>query len=335
MPTGDANRIRRYLLRKVEEARRAGSTELILRAGDVHRVLKLMNSYANVCQVLEGRKFHTKAGVEFVRYLNRPPSGQGANLVIEFRVLPKRRRTLEERYVISDTAQLWSTESGLGTPLLMFNGGPGANDYLGPVAEMIDDLCRVIRFEPRGCGRSDWDGNYDIDTLLTDADAVRREYGAERCIVAGHSFGPSAALAYALRYPSWVMGLIGIAGGNVLNDRTWSEAYHKALVEVGEDPGGHEDKADVAVNPAGNRSWREYIKRPTLFREIADLDIPAVFINGGEDIRPNWPTQQLASLMPAGRYVEITGAAHNIWLTHANELRQELRKAVRQIVQSH
>ena len=292
----------------------------------------MKSSHANVCQVLEGEKFHALAGVEFVRYLDRPPSGQGANLAIEFRVLPD-RTPKPGRYVISGTAQLWSTASGHGPPLLMFNGGPGSDDYLGPIAEMIDDLCRVIRFEPRGCGRSDWDGNYDVDTLLADAEAVRREYGAERCIVAGHSFGPSAALAYALRYPSRVMGLIGIAGGNVLNDRTWSESYHKALEEVGEDLGGHEDKADPAVNPDGNRSWREYIKRPTLFREIADLDIPAVFINGGADIRPNWPTNQLASLMPRGRYVEISGAAHCIWLTHSAELRHELRRAVRQIVQ--
>ena len=214
----------------------------------------------------------------------------------------------------------------------MFNGGPGCDDYLGPVAEMIDDLCQVIRFEPRGCGRSDWNGNYDVDTLLTDAEAVRREYGAERCIAAGHSFGPSAALAYALRYPSYVIGLIGIAGGRVVNDRTWSDAYHKALEEVGEDIGGHVFRADPAVNQQGNSNWKEYIKRSTLFREIADLHIPAFFINGVKDIRPNWPTKQLASLMPNGSYVEIAGAAHTIWLTHADELRDELRRAVQQIV---
>ena len=334
MPTGDANRIRRYLLQRVEEARSAGTTELTLRAGDVHSALGMMNSHASVCQVLQGEKFHAMAGVELVRHLVRPQTGQGANLVIEFRVLPKATVESEERYVISDNAQLWSTANGSGTPLLVFNGGPGADDYLGPVAEMIDDLCRVIRFEPRGCGRSDWDGNYDIDTLLTDADAVRRVYGAEMCIVAGHSFWPNAAIAYALKYRSRVLGLIGIAGGNVLNDRTWSEAYHKALEDVGEDLGEHEDKADAAVNYDVNRSWREYIKRPTLFREIADLNIPAFFINGGVDIRPNWPTKQLASLIPGGRYLEIPGAAHNIWLTHAAELRHELRRAVRQIVKS-
>ena len=61
---------------------------------------------------------------------------------------------------------------------------------------------------------------------------------------------------------------------------------------------------------------------------------PSVFINGGEDIRPNWPTRQLASLMPRGRYVEIPGAAHCIWLTHSARLRHELRRAVRQLEQS-
>ena len=239
-----------------------------------------------------------------------------------------------ERYVMSGTARLWSTVSGQGTPMLMFNGGPGCDDYLGPVADMIDDLCRVVRFEPRGCGRSDWDGNYDVDTLLTDAESVRQAYGVDRCIVAGHSFGPSAALAYALTYPSSVMGLIGIAGGYMLNDRTWSEAYHRGLEEVGEETGDHEWKADPNVNREGNRDWRKYIKRPALFREIADLDIPAVFINGEKDIRPNWPTRQLAALMPRGRYVEVPDAAHMIWLTHAAELKHELRKAVHQIVDS-
>ena len=241
---------------------------------------------------------------------------------------------MDECYVTSGSARLWSTASGEGTPLLMFNGGPGCDDYLGPVAEMIDDLCQVIRFEPRGCGRSDWDGNYDVDTLLTDAEAVRRAYGAERCIAAGHSFGPSAALAYALRHPSRVMGLIGVAGGRVVDDKTWSAAYRKALEDVGEDVGGQVFKADPAVNPEANGSWKAYIKRPTLLREIADLHIPAIFINGGKDIRPNWPTKQLASLMPCGRYVEIPGAAHSIWLTHAGELRDELRRAVQQIVLS-
>ena len=66
----------------------------------------------------------------------------------------------------------------------MFNGGPGCDDYLGPVAEMIDDLCQVIRFEPRGCGRSDWDGNYDIDTTLRRSAGNTVRGGASRRVTA-------------------------------------------------------------------------------------------------------------------------------------------------------
>jgi proline iminopeptidase len=45
-----------------------------------------------------------------------------------------------DSFVKSGTAHLWSISSGQSTPLLMFNGGPGCDDYLAPVASMIDDL---------------------------------------------------------------------------------------------------------------------------------------------------------------------------------------------------
>ena len=59
-----------------------------------------------------------------------------------------------------------------------------------------------LRFEPRGCGRSTWDGHYDLDTLLADAETIRAAYAVDRWIVAGHSAGVDVALAYALRYPA-------------------------------------------------------------------------------------------------------------------------------------
>lgn len=233
-----------------------------------------------------------------------------------------------ERFVISEGARLWTTVSGAGIPTLFFNGGPGCDDYLEPVARLIDDRCRVVRFEPRGCGRSDWDGRYDLETLLRDAEAIRAAYGFERILLVGHSHGPNLALAYALRHPSRTIGVIGIAGGKVVDDRSWSAAYHERLAAVGEDLGGKVFRADPEVNRQGNASWRAYCRRPALFRELADLAVPCVFINAAEDIRPNWPTQQLAALIPNARYVEIAGAAHMIWLTHARELQQHLREAL-------
>jgi proline iminopeptidase len=234
----------------------------------------------------------------------------------------------EERFVASAGARLWSIISGAGMPAVCFNGGPGCDDYLEPVARLIDDECRIVRFEPRGCGRSDWDGRYDLDTFLSDAEAIREAYGYERWIVLGHSHGPNLALAYALRHPSRTAGVIGIAGGKVVNDRSWSESYHERLKTIGEDLGGKVFHADPEVNRQGNAEWKAYCQRPSLFRELADLTVPCAFINASEDIRPNWPTQQLAALIPHARYTEIRGAAHTIWLTHARELQHELRDAI-------
>jgi proline iminopeptidase len=240
--------------------------------------------------------------------------------------------TAGERFVRSGEAHVWSTASGTGTPVVFFNGGPGCDDYLEPVANLIDDRCRVIRFEPRGCGRSDWDGRYDVDTVLLDVEAIREAYACDRWILLGHSHGPNLALAYALRHPSRVIGVIGIAGGKVVQDRSWSETYQERLKSVGDDTDGKQFHADPAVNRQGNASWHAYCRRPSLFRDLADLEIPCVFINATEDIRPNWPTQQLAALIPRARYAEIQGAAHTIWLTHAPELQAQLREALAYIL---
>lgn len=236
-----------------------------------------------------------------------------------------------EQFIGVGDAQLWTTVSGSGTPTLFFNGGPGCDDYLEPVARLIDDRCRIVRFEPRGCGRSSWDGRYDLDTLLADAEALRVAYGVERWLLLGHSHGPNLALAYAIRYPGRVLGVIGIAGGKVVDDRSWSAAYHERLETIGEDLGGKVFRAAPEVNRKGNASWRAYCRRPALFRDLARLDVPCVFINAAEDIRPNWPTEQIAMLLPNARYFEIPGAAHTVWLTHAAELQQHLREAIAHI----
>ena len=236
-----------------------------------------------------------------------------------------------ERLLDNAGTRIWSTCHGDGIPLILCNGGPGCDDYLAPVAAMLEDICRVVRFEQRGCGKSDWDKRYDLDTTIADIEFVRQAYGLERVIIGGHSAGVDFALTYAIRYPARVIGVLGLSGGRVVNDREWSRIYHENRDHKGEDNGGKVFHADPEVNKQGTASWRQFITRPTLLRELASIQVAAVFINAGADMRPNWPTRQLACLLPHGRYVEIAGAGHNIWLSHASELRSELRLAVQQI----
>ncbi len=237
-----------------------------------------------------------------------------------------------DKILNNNGTKIWTTVNGQGFPLILCNGGPGCDDYLEPVSKMVEDLCQVVRFEPRGCGRSDYDGNYDLETTLGDIEFIRKEYNFNQIIIGGHSAGPDVALAYTIKYPQNVIGLIGIAGGRIVNDREWSKTYHENLEKYGEDYGGKIFQADPKVNKIGSLSWREYIKNPNLLHDIASINVPAIFVNAGKDIRLNWPTEQLANLIKKGKYFEIQDAAHSIWLTHYDELKTLLREKIINII---
>jgi proline iminopeptidase len=174
--------------------------------------------------------------------------------------------SIGERFVTTGAALLWSTANGQGMPIGFFNGGPGCDDYLEPVARLLPDSYQAIRWEGRGCGRSSWDGQYDLDTTIHDAEAVRQAYNCKRWVLLGHSHGPNLALAYALRYPQRTIGIVGIAGGNILNDRNWSET------RVG---------APIADDRPCSATWLTF-----LFRVYSSTP-PTTFVPTGQ--HNNWP----------------------------------------------
>lgn len=213
--------------------------------------------------------------------------------------------------------------------MILCNGGPGCADYLGPVAGSIEDVARVIRFEPSGCGRSDANPPYDVEAMISDLESVRADYGFERFVVGGHSFGADLAIMYALRYPDRVLGIACISGGRFHNDREWHRVYEErrhleALPEFAFPP-------NMDVNRQGNRSAREYMRRPALWKELSRLDAPALFVYGGADIRPSWCVEQVANVLPKARFVRIEGADHHPWTTHAEEVGRELRGFVERV----
>jgi len=237
----------------------------------------------------------------------------------------------KENYIVSNGDRIWTVMQGGGIPVLLCNGGPGCADYLGPVAGMIDDLSQVIRFEQRGCGRSEHALPYDLETCLFDLESIRIHYGIERWILGGHSWGANLALAYSLEYPDNGLGLLYIAGNGIQHDREWSQEYHQNRAERGETSPPEAQSGNHEVNRQVNESWFKYIKKPDLLKRISELDIPALFIHGTTDIRPGWPGEQIATLMPNAVY-ETIDAEHYIWLFQPDEFKHLLRKFVGSII---
>ncbi|MEV6218589.1 alpha/beta hydrolase [Nocardia sp. NPDC051833] len=203
--------------------------------------------------------------------------------------------------------------TGYGPDVVVLSGGPGCVHYLEEDA-LAPRGMRAWYPEPRGVGRSQG-GPHDLARAVADIEAVRRAGGVDSWVVLGHSWGSDLAVRYALDHPSRVRFVVGVAGHGLHKDRTWSEAYTSS----------RHLEADLritwesAVHAALTASFVDWIHEPDLLRRLADSTVAMTFIGPQHDIRPSWPLRQLAALLPAGRFEELPGVAHNLWSTHPQQ----------------
>lgn len=124
-------------------------------------------------------------------------------------------------------ASVWTITEGQGPPLVLCHGGPGLCDNLGPLASMVADLATVHRYDQRASGRSTGEPPFTVEQWVGDLEALRLQWGYNRWIVGGHSWGASLALAYAAFYPEHVRGVLYISGNGLIAD--WRSEYSQEL----------------------------------------------------------------------------------------------------------
>jgi proline iminopeptidase len=170
-----------------------------------------------------------------------------------------------ERMATVNGARLWTAVQGSGRPMVLCHGGPGGYDYLGPVANMVDDLCEVIRYDQRGSGRSNVAGPYDVRTFVEDLEGLRQHFGFARWIVGGHSWGAGLALAYAVSFPAHADAIVYISGTGV--DPRWHDEYRRnrlAALSPAERNEFERLRSEAAV-----ASWHERGRLDVRIRELA------------------------------------------------------------------
>lgn len=107
---------------------------------------------------------------------------------------------------------LYVTEWGdaAARPIVMMHGIRGYAETFAGVAAALQPEYRVIAFDQRGRGRSDWDAgrNYYTDTYVQDLAAVADALRLDRFDVLGHSMGGINAIVFAGSQPSRVGKLV-------------------------------------------------------------------------------------------------------------------------------
>lgn len=155
-----------------------------------------------------------------------------------------------------DGCRLWVEQSGDGPPLVLCHGGPGLWDYLDPLARLLNEHLRVIRWDQRGCGRSQRRGPYNVARFVADLDAVRDQLAGPRTALLGHSWGAHLALRYAIEHPERVSQLIYVSGTGIDPGRDWHPHYKRNLrLRLGDRLGRWETLGSRTRTPAEEREW--------------------------------------------------------------------------------
>ena len=117
--------------------------------------------------------------------------------------------------------QLYVEEEGRGIPIVLLHGGPGSTHHgFHPHFSRAAEFARVIYYDQRGCGLSDYEmgDGYSVEQAAADLDALRQALGIQQWIILGHSYGGFLAQYYTTLYPEPVSGLVIVTGSTGLHD---------------------------------------------------------------------------------------------------------------------
>ena len=246
-----------------------------------------------------------------------------------------------------DGTRLAYATSGAGPPLVKAANWLSHLDYdwESPVwRHWLAELSRrfrLVRYDERGCGLSDWDvGRFSFGDWVDDLEAIVDAAGLDRFPLLGISQGGPVAIAYAARHPERVTHLVllgSYAQGRRKSARTSDEAaLAEARLEIVRLGWGHPDPTyrQIFVSrflPEGTqeqwRSFDELQRRSTspdnawrfvdAFADIdvtdlaAELAVPTLIMCSRREPDNRFEQSRLlAALIPNSRLVPLDSSNH-------------------------
>jgi esterase len=231
-------------------------------------------------------------------------------------------------------------------PLLCLHGITQTAHSWDEVAASLADDYRVLCFDQRGHGDSDWapDGDYTRQTQAADLDAITDALGLREFILAGMSMGGINSITFTARQPQKVRALIivdvspEIQVKGVENIRNFIQApdeldSFEAFVERAHQFNPRRSLENIRSRlthnlkqlPNGKWTWK-YDKAlrsgersfqasalQNLWDDVRAIRCPTLIIKGGEsDILSSESAAKLQQAIPASRLAVVPGAGHSV-----------------------
>ncbi|GAA2119621.1 alpha/beta hydrolase [Kitasatospora saccharophila] len=240
---------------------------------------------------------------------------------------------------------------GDGAPLVAVPGGPGMDArYLGTLGG-LDAHRRLVRFDPRGCGRSAAPADRAscaFGAQAADVEALREHLGVARLDLLAHSAGSLTAQRYAAEFPHRVRSLTLVAPvGRAAREPDPAEIAAVRAARAAE-PWYRDAAGADALLADGAESTPELVRRITPFfwggwneqaraeafnpglvpaapwmreafyagsGEARPVSVPVLVVAGGLDgMIGTAPARLVAALHPNARLAVLPGAGHRPWV---------------------
>lgn len=197
----------------------------------------------------------------------------------------------KEKIGVGD-CRLYCEQEGIGTPVVLINGGPGGNHHgFHPHFSRARQFAKIIYYDQRGCGLSDYEPGrgYTLDQAVDDLEQLRKGLGVDSWIVLGWSYGGLVAQCYAIKYPERLRGLVLVCASTGLYG-PWETPRQQEFISPEEQKKIQElwraadlSTAQFMFNKALNGDWkrqsyyrptREEMARDALYGWVNDKSFP-------------------------------------------------------------
>jgi len=238
-------------------------------------------------------------------------------------------------FVSSGTSRVWweSTGSGAETVLLVMGHAWDSRMWHRVVAALAPAY-RVLVFDNRGAGRTEWDGApFGIQDLAADGLAVMDAAGVERAHVYGASMGGLTAQEIALTAPDRVISLVLGCTGTLSPDAPTPPRRRRAGLAAriprrvqlmtmpamlyGPGTSRQAIREDMRIlrttsGPAAGRLAQGVAVAGYRSRDrLGAIEVPTLVLHGDADrIVPHAMGAELASLIPGAQFVTLPGQGH-------------------------
>jgi pimeloyl-ACP methyl ester carboxylesterase len=245
----------------------------------------------------------------------------------------------------ADGARIAFAVSGSGPPLVKAANWlthlefDPSSPVWGHVWRELSARFRLVRYDGRGSGLSDWDlAKYTFESWVDDLEAVVDALSLERFPLIGISQGGAVAVAYAARHPERVTRLVlhgAYARGRLHRGPEWTSRHH-AYTTLLEQGWGREDQAlrevfTLTMIPGASdeqRRWLTNLQRVSAspenavrFHETAgainvepllpSVQIPVLVLHATGDQRSGFEEgRRLAASLPNARLVSLDSPNH-------------------------